>query len=308
MINIPLFRRPIRWEDLWVLPYENLSPVTRHPSPVTRHLSQFLVLLLLLLTSCDIIQAPFIETADNGSTTTTNPKKVLLFDFTGHTCKSCPKAHKTIDQLVVLYGDRIVPIAFHLGYFAKPLTSGKFTTDFRTPEGTLLEKHFDFVSFPTGTVQTLNCLQLQPYASWSTTAVANITGDAPVKIGITTEYLAGLNAVRAQVTLRALEPITGQLNLAVYLAEDSITDWQKDEDFDPMDIPDYLHNHVFRTSLNGLWGQAVGNADGMVKDYTFEAAFSKILNPGWKSKNCVMIAFVYREDTKEVVQVEAKEF
>jgi hypothetical protein len=116
-----------------------------------------------------------------------------------------------------------------------------------------------------------------------------------------------LNAVTPEIYITALKDVTGQLNLAVYLVEDSITDWQKDEDFDPMDIPDYVHNHVFRTSLNGLWGQPVGTAEGMVKGYTFQTELSKILNTGWKIDNCVIIAFVYREDTKEVVQVEAAE-
>jgi hypothetical protein len=280
---------------------------THGSSPtVTRLLSQFLI--LLLLASCDIIEAPFMETSKGDTTAIANPQKVLLFDFTGHTCKSCPKAHKSIEQLIGLYGDRLVPVAFHLGYFAKPLTSGKFSTDFRTSEGTLLEKHFEFTSFPIGSVQTLNSQQLQPYASWPAAVAANITGNAPVRIGIAVNYLSGLNAVTAKISLTAMESVTGQLNLAVYLVEDSIIDWQKDEDFDPMDIPDYVHNHVFRTSLNGLWGQTVGNADGIAKDYIFETEFSKILNTGWKVENCVLIAFVYRQDTREVLQVETKKF
>ncbi|MCX6226370.1 MAG: Omp28-related outer membrane protein [Bacteroidia bacterium] len=265
------------------------------------------LLMLILLISCDIIEAPFTEKTDNGQQTTDTPQKVLLFDFTGHTCKSCPKAHKTIDQLNGLYGDRLVPIAFHLGYFAKPMTNGKFTTDFRTPEGTLLEQYFDFVSFPIGTVQTLNQDQLQPYASWPALVSANITGDSPVKIEINPEYLPGLNAITPEIYITALETVAGPLNLAVYLVEDSIVDWQKDEDFDPMDISDYVHNHLFRTSLNGLWGQPLGTAEGMAKGFTFQSEFSKILNIGWKAGNCTIIAFVFREDTKEVLQVEAKE-
>lgn len=276
-------------------------------SLVTRHLL-LLLLLVLPFASCDIIEAPFTETTDNGQPATDNPQKVLLFDFTGHTCKSCPKAHKSIDQLKGLYGDRLVPVAFHLGYFAKPMTSGKFTTDFRTSEGGLLEKYFDFISFPIGIVQTLAKEQLQPYAAWPARVSADITGNSPVKIEIIPEYLPGLNAIASIININALQTVTGPLNLAVYLVEDSIIDWQKDEDFDPMDIPDYIHNHVFRTSLNGLWGQPVGTAEGLPKGFTFSAEFSKILNTGWKVGNCSIVAFVYREDTKDVVQAESKGF
>lgn len=269
--------------------------------------SKFLIILLLLF-SCDIIEEPFMEKNDDGQVTTENPQKVLLIDFTGHTCKSCPKAHQSIEQLQGLFGGRIVPIAFHLGYFAKPMTSGKFTTDFRTPEGTLLEKYFDFVSFPIGTVQTLNKDQLQPYAAWPAAVSAGISGDAPIKIEIDPEYLAGLGAIAGHIHVTALQAVSGQVNLAVYLVEDSIVDWQKDEDFDPMDIPDYVHNNVFRTSLTGLWGQPVGNADGLAKGFTIETQLAKLLNPAWKIQNCTLVAFVYREDTKEIIQVECEGF
>jgi hypothetical protein len=282
----------------------HLSLFTRHLSLVTRHLS-LVFISAFLLASCDVIEAPFFEQTDIDTSVTANPQKVLLMDFTGHTCKSCPKAHKSIEQMSALYGDRLIPIAFHLGYFAKPLTTGKFTTDFRTEEGALLEKYFEFVSFPIGTVQTLDKNQLQPYASWPGLVSANITGDAPVKIEIIPEYLAGLNAMTPEVKITAVAPVTGSVNLAVYLIEDGIVDWQKDEDFDPMDIPDYVHNHVFRTSFNGLWGEPVGAATGIEKGFTKTVELSKVLAQGWRAENCRIIAFVYRNDTKEIIQAES---
>jgi len=263
------------------------------------------MLFLLLIASCDVIEAPFIESTGGGDSTVSNPRKVMIFDFTGHTCKSCPKAHTAISQLKGLYGDRLVPVAFHLGYFAKPLTTGKFTTDFRTPEGTLLESYFDFISFPIGTVQSMNKEGLQPYPSWPASVAAAIEGESPLKIRIVPEYLPGLSAITPEVYVTALEKIEGPVSLAVYLVEDGIVDWQKDEDFSGLDNPDYIHNHVFRTSLSGLWGQRIGSDQGMDKGYIYEIELSKTLNPAWKTENCSIIAFVYREDTKEIIQVES---
>jgi hypothetical protein len=262
--------------------------------------------LILFLGACDIVEAPYIEKHDDGGPVSDNPRKVLLLDLTGHTCKSCPKAHKTIEQLKELYGDRLAPVAFHMGYFAKPQSTGKFTTDFRTPEGTVLESYFECVSFPNGTVQTLSNESLQPYASWPAAVSEAITGDSPVKIEITPQYLPGLNALVPKIKITALETVTGPLKLAVYLVEDGIVDWQKDEDFDPMDIPDYVHNHVFRTSMCGVWGERVGNDDGMTKGYTVEPEYSKILDSAWNVGNCSLIAFVYHEDSKVVVQAEMR--
>lgn len=288
---------------------------TRHPSLVissffriTRFASRFLLVLLILLASCDVIEAPFMENPVISDSTGLNPQKVLLLDFTGHTCKSCPKAHRTIEALMKLYGDRVVPIAFHLGYFAKPLTGEKFTTDFRTPEGTLLEKFYDFISFPVGSVQTLSPGQLQPYASWPASVSAVIQSDSPIKIQIIPEFLPGLNAITPEIKVSVLERVEGPLSLAVYLVEDEIVDWQKDEDHDPMDIPDYVHNHVFRTSLTGLWGELLGTDEGLPKGYTFGTEYSKILNADWKMENCTLVVFVYRNNTREIVQVETAAF
>ena len=259
--------------------------------------------LVLFLFACDIVEAPFMEVPEDGGQTSANPQNVLVLDFTGHTCKSCPKAHQAIGRMEELYGSRLVPIAFHLGYFSKPLLTGKFTTDFRTPEGTLLENYFEFVSFPIGTVQTLDNNLLQPYASWPSLVAEAIKGDSPVKISITPEYLSGLNAVNPEISIIALDNVPGPLSFSVYLTEDSIVDWQKDEDFDPMDIPGYQHNHVFRTSLNGLWGQKVGTNSGFEKGFTYKGRLSKILDAKWNIDNCNLIALVYREDTREIVQV-----
>jgi hypothetical protein len=276
-----------------------LVPVFRIP------LFMMSFLLVFLFASCDIVEPPFLEDHDQGGGVTENPQKVLLFDFTGHTCKSCPKAHKSIDQLKQLYGEKLVPVAFHLGYFARPLTSGKFATDFRTPEGVLLEEHFDFVAFPTGTVQTLANNQLQPYSAWPATISDNIEGDAPVKIGISHLHFSGNGTLTAEVTVTSLQTVPGAMSLAVYVVEDGIVDWQKDEDFDPMDIPDYVHNHVFRTSLSGVWGKRIGSDTGMQIGIIEKTEFSKLLNPAWKAENCTVVAFVYLDLTKRIVQVES---
>ena len=272
-------------------------------SRVTRHASRITLALALMLAGCDYIQAPFMEKTDDGGQTTDEVQRVLVIDFTGHTCKSCPKAHHTLGQLKDLYGDRVVPVAFHLGYFAKTQSGDKFTTDFRTPEGGLLEKYFEFVSFPIGTVQNIRTDGLIPHGTWPSAVGALMSEKAPIKIGVKTEYLAGLHGLTADVDITALEAVAGTLKVAVWVVENSITDWQKDEDFDPMDIPDYVHNHVFRTSMNGLWGETIGSAANLEKGFTFTKEFSVALKTGWKAGNCQVVVVVYREEGMEVVQV-----
>jgi len=263
--------------------------------------------LLLVLPSCDYIEAPYTEKIDGGGEVTANPQNVLLLDFTGHTCKSCPKAHRTIEQLRTLYGDRVVPVAFHLGYFAKTQSGTRFTTDFRTPEGGLLEKYYEFVSFPIGTVQNISKEGLIQHGSWPSEVSAYMGDESPVKIDLKTSYLQGLHALTAKVDLTALAPVEGTLYLAAWVVQDSIIDWQKDEDFEDMDIPDYVHMHVFRTSFNGLWGEAMNAVPGVAKDFTFTRDLSVALKPEWKQENCRVVVVVYREEDKRVIQVRSGE-
>jgi hypothetical protein len=263
--------------------------------------------LLLGLSSCDYIEAPYTEKIDGGGEVTANQQNVLLLDFTGHTCKSCPKAHRTIDQLKTLYGDRVVPVAFHLGYFAKTQSGTKFTTDFRTPEGGLLEKYFEFVSFPIGTVQNISKEGLIQHGTWPSEVSAYMDGDAPIKLGIQTNYLQGLHAFTIQVDVKALAAVEGTLKMAAWVVQDSIIDWQKDEDLEDMDDPDYVHMHVFRTSFNGLWGETMNAVPGVAKDFTFAKELSVALKPEWKAEDCMVVVVVYREEDKRVMQVRSSE-
>ena len=70
------------------------------------------LLLLLIIVSffgaCDIAEEPF---ATNGGTPvdtsspTTFIKKILVEDYSGHTCSNCPNAARELDALIDIYGE-----------------------------------------------------------------------------------------------------------------------------------------------------------------------------------------------------------
>lgn len=253
--------------------------------------------------SCDIIEPPYLEEI-NTDTLPDNPTNVLLLEFTGHTCKSCPKAHRTIDLIQELYGDRVIPVAFHLGYFSIPIPGESFNTDFRTPEGNILEQYYTFVSFPIGAVQSFASNTLMPHASWSASVSEHVSHQAPIKIELDPQYLPGLSAVQCQVTIETLTEYNLPSRLALYLIEDHIIDWQKDEEAPVLDVPNYEHNHVFRTSFNSVWGEPVElNCDAAGK--IFEGEYSLILEQDWIPENCQLVALVYCTDRYNVIQVES---
>nr|MDQ3192314.1 hypothetical protein [Bacteroidota bacterium] len=98
----------------------------------------FYLFLFTSFIACDHIDQPLsnVQTGGNnpGNTPDSVIKKILIEDFTGHTCGNCPEAANTAKQLQVLYGKKIIIVGVHSGYFAKPSTTVglKYKTDFRT--------------------------------------------------------------------------------------------------------------------------------------------------------------------------------
>ncbi len=256
----------------------------------------------LIFGACDVIEGPYLEEHDDGGVIgEKNLINVLILDFTGHTCKSCPKAHRTIDQLSDLYGDRVIPVAFHLGYFARPLSGDKFTKDFRTIQGAELESYYEFESFPIGLVGNLDKASLSSYSSWPTEVDAVMNDEATVELMTTIDYHENSREVQLTIKLINNSTLDGDVRLAVYLLEDGIISWQKDEDMDPIDIENYVHNHVFRTSVGSVWGETLSKSDCSVGANVQIEKFL-VLEPSWVPENCSLVVFLYEAGIMEVIQ------
>lgn len=104
--------------------------------------------ILLILGACDKIDKPRENTTsligvnyierDNYAVAGFN--KVLLEDYTGHTCGNCPRAAEKAEELKTLYKDSLIVIAVHAGSFANPTSS--YPNDYRTNVGTDWDNFF----------------------------------------------------------------------------------------------------------------------------------------------------------------------
>ena len=65
-------------------------------------------------------------------------RKVLLEDYTGFKCVNCPAAAHEAHLLQEFYGDQMVVMGVHAGYYAEPDGSGNYTTDLTTTTGDAL--------------------------------------------------------------------------------------------------------------------------------------------------------------------------
>ncbi len=257
------------------------------------------LLLLFTFAACDIIEEPYLQEPTNGGNTEETVKKVLLEEFTGHQCPNCPEGANTANQLHDLYGDRFITIAYHAGFFAR--ISTEFPTDYRTSEGNALNTEYGISSYPAGMVNRTICngnLVLNNSA-WPT-ATAELMDDEPeLKISLTHSYNASNRNLSVSATIEALCELS-PLKVCIFITEDKLISPQ----ITPEGVvDDYEHNHVFRTSLNGTWGNTVFT-DGASLGQEEILPLQTTIDASWNTSNLNIVCFAYDEITGEVLQAE----
>jgi hypothetical protein len=98
--------------------------------------------------------------------------------------------------------------------------------------------------------------------------------------------------------------------LVVYLVEDGIVSPQKNNNPAIGPSPDWLdyeHHNILRTSLNTTYGGSFSSGGTVEtgKEYISQFIYPSTgtFDPEWVVANCRIIAYIYNDVTKEVVQV-----
>lgn len=270
--------------------------------------SIFLLLISVIsisVISCDKISEPYTETPVAIITT----RKVLLEDYTGHTCPNCPNAAKEAAKIAdSLYKDQVVVMALHVSTtFAAP-HPGLFYYDFRTPAGDAFDLAANFnisaTGLPGGMVDRIGypTTQKKNYTEWASDVALELAKPAVASIGITNEYDTISRIVTSSIKSKFLSALSGKYYLSVMYVEDSIIQPQ----VTPTNGIDtnYVHMHALRGSLNGTWGDQI--ALDPTADFTADTQYSIVLRTDAVAKNCRVVAFIYNDTTKEVIQAEEK--
>ena len=222
-------------------------------------------------------------------------KKVLLEDYTGVRCINCPAAAQVAHDLQEEYPGRLIVLGVHAGYLAQPL--GDFP-DFTTVEGDEWYDYFGFDVNPIGTVNRISTSGNYGVNSgqWGSAVTAELDKDPVVAIKLFNTYNPDTRALNVKVNLRELDDIDDELSLVVCLMEDNIVGKQVTTSGL---VEDYVHRHVFRKSLNGTWGEPVAfDADGVTIQYDTQ------IDEAFDASNCYIIAYVYSNSDKSILQVE----
>jgi len=282
-------------------------------------------------TACDYVNDPYPETNANVSDTTTCPapvfpaltshiKKILIEDFTGHTCGNCPKAAKQLHEIDSIYPGKIIGLGLHVGGYAAPTpgyngsVSTSYLEDYRTTVGELYDATFGASEFglPQGMFNrkdydAVNKTHLQFYPNWKTYVAGMIAEPSVVDLQISSDYTSATRKMCTAVRDSFLTTMSGTFNLVVLLTQDSIIDWQ---DYIGVNKSDYVHRHVLRDAITplGALGELIGTVS-IAAGATHIKRFAYTIPASYKGSacdvsKCHIIAFIYNTATYEIIQSE----
>lgn len=220
-------------------------------------------------------------------------RAVLLEEFTGQMCTNCPEAQRRISNMKEQYGDQLVVVGIHAGYF------GLAESDFGSyglmqPEGNEYADHWNVEAYPSGVIDRRSGVLAAP--DWATYVRNEVTKEAKLGIGLSAvveENEEGDSIVSVSATLESSMAVNGKLQL--WITESHIVGFQIDGG---NTLTDYEHNHVYRASVNGTWGEDVA-----LQENVFQTVERSIpVRENWNTANLSVVGFVYNE-AEGVLQV-----
>jgi hypothetical protein len=269
------------------------------------------VSILLFVLSCDKIEAPYKNTGDFGGGTEVTTRKVLLEDYTGHRCVNCPDAAKLAGELKALYGERLIIIGVHAGFFAAP-AAPPFELDMRSEVGNAWNNHFNIQAYPSGLINRTSPSgqYALSFGHWSTRVTEIIDDPTVADLSISTNYNEATRRLDIGIQSTFKTDVGGSPKLQVVITENNIVAAQLNSNPNIGETPiinDFVHKHVLRAAVNGSWGENIlGTGNSLTVGNTYQHNYSITINPAWDESNISVVAFIYNESNFEIYQVEEK--
>jgi hypothetical protein len=260
------------------------------------------------VTNC-VLSAPVVKT----NSLTSGFRKILLEDYTGHTCGNCPRAAEDAETIIGNLKDSVVVMAIHAGTQFAPPSPPDYVDDFRTDPGTAWDSNFGIsaAGLPKGMVNRAITPYPQSRANWPSLAAQNLHMAQKAQLDITTYFDVAHLLLNVDVKTTFKTAVTGgNVNLCLIITEDSIIGHQKD--YSPPtgsnvingdERPDYVFNHMVRGSLNGAWGDVIKAAPVAVNDTITKKYICNTITCT-RTDKVNLVVFVYNDATKEILQVE----
>jgi hypothetical protein len=277
-----------------------------------------LLFILVGIYSCDYISNPIENkpippdpSACPAVTFPINPnphRKVLVEDYTGHKCTACPQAALKAAELESQFGDSVIIVAVHAGYFST-VSKPDYPENFTTTAGDAYNIKFDFASWPNGLVNRKDFPQgqvIKSFGSWPTEVSGLLKIPIEADIQMTSDYnmADSMVCISVQSKFMSMALPSSEYKLCLFLLQDSIIAPQLDAG---VIKPTYLHRHMLRDNINGTWGDSLLTGSvtptAVLKKYRYKVKHD-YKGVVCKPKNCYLVAFVYDNATLRILQAE----
>ena len=213
-------------------------------------------------------------------------RTVLLEEFTGQGCTNCPDAHRLVANLHEQYGEQLVSVAIHAGSFgmAEGSLGDQFQGLMMVPDGDEYAKTWNVVAYPSAVVNRCSGT-LSQKNDWPTWIRDEITRESPIELAVKA-HIDDDGNIAIETDVKGLSAVKGKLQL--WITESSIKSFQVDNG---KYLTDYEHNHVYRASVNGLWGEdlSLNNSEERVLSHSYTP------RDIWVKSNLAVVAFVYTD-------------
>lgn len=231
-------------------------------------------------------------------------KKVLIEEFTGANCNSCPRGAETIKDILTKHPDSVFAVAIHNDNpLANPHPGAE---DMRTAEGIQISQRLGgTAAIPSAGVDRKkfpNTTQLVIFRSrWEGSVEEQLLRQPAVDLELEQDYNSNTRELTVTATAHFLRDVDTTTHISIAITENGIIGPQKMPDASIK--PDYEHNHIFRTMLTPTFGALLG--DDNERGRVFKKSFRTTLPENWVASNLYIVGFVhFIGDSDEVLQAE----
>ena len=239
-------------------------------------ISMFIAIVFIVLAAAD--------------TSNSSPKNVLIEYVTGTWCGNCPCGHQTLNTISSQY-PRTIIIAYHA-----------FNSDpWKNFNGTEIVGLMGFSSTPTASIDRNSTVGNGNYNAWITGVQNRYSSvpDARVDINILSKsFNETSRELNLTVNSTALQDLTGQYKITFVITENNLI---YEQNFysncgAPGIVPDYVHNHVTRTIINGASGENINSGNTWNANQIYTKTISTVLADNWNASNCKIIVFINKAE------------
>lgn len=223
-------------------------------------------------------------------------KHVLVEDFTGQSCVNCPRAAQEIAKLQEQYGEEnVIAVGIYGGdYGYSPVAQGHKPWSLTTETGNSYYTTWGVRAQPACMVDRAGGAPFYNTAYLAAYVGSLIQNEPPVMITNKVSYDAAKKTANISVTISAIQDYNGKRQ--IWLVEDNIVDMQYMPDGSINN--EYVHNHVFRASVNDKDGDivSINKEEGSTYSITYP------IDDAWKPENLSVVSFVFNSDGVQQVE------